>query len=132
MTALRPTRGPNIPGTNVPTEAVAERFHAGESIEELAADYGLRADWIEQAIRLEAAGPQWTQDLPTEEGLYWMFIPDQEYKYASADPILVDFDMEYQSVEWLGADLSTDLSSMPAEIWWIGPLDEPEPPEVKP
>lgn len=42
-----------ITGTGVTTELVAERFKAGESAEELAADYGCGREKIEEAIRCE-------------------------------------------------------------------------------
>jgi uncharacterized protein (DUF433 family) len=45
-----------IAHTGIPTEAVAERFRAGEKIAELAADYGLNIDQIETALRWEQCG----------------------------------------------------------------------------
>jgi len=42
---------PVLVGTGVPTSAVAERYKAGESVEELAVDYDLTRDKIEEAIR---------------------------------------------------------------------------------
>ncbi len=42
-----------IAGTGVSTEIVAERFKAGESADELAADYGCGREKIEEAIRCE-------------------------------------------------------------------------------
>jgi uncharacterized protein (DUF433 family) len=44
---------PVLVGTGIPTETVAERFNAGETIDELAEDYGRRRDEIEEAIRFE-------------------------------------------------------------------------------
>jgi uncharacterized protein (DUF433 family) len=44
---------PVLVGTGVPTSTVAERYKAGESVEELAADYDLERDEIEEAIRCE-------------------------------------------------------------------------------
>lgn len=44
---------PVITGTGVPTEVVAERHKAGESIEGLAADYGRPEVEIEEALRCE-------------------------------------------------------------------------------
>jgi uncharacterized protein (DUF433 family) len=44
---------PVLVGTGVPTATVAERYKAGESVEELAADYDLKRDHIEEAIRCE-------------------------------------------------------------------------------
>jgi uncharacterized protein (DUF433 family) len=44
---------PVLTGTGIPTEIVAKRFNAGESIDELAADYGHRREEIEEAIRFE-------------------------------------------------------------------------------
>ena len=44
---------PTLAGTNIPTAAVAERFKAGDSPEELAEDYGRRKEEIEEAIRYE-------------------------------------------------------------------------------
>jgi uncharacterized protein (DUF433 family) len=44
---------PVLTGTGIPTEVVAERFNAGESIHELADDYGRRREEIEEAIRFE-------------------------------------------------------------------------------
>ena len=45
---------PSIVGTGIPTEILAERFKAGESVGELAADYRLGLELIEEAIRCEA------------------------------------------------------------------------------
>ena len=44
---------PVLAGTGITTLTIAERFDAGESIEELAADYGRSRDEIEEAIRCE-------------------------------------------------------------------------------
>lgn len=44
---------PVLTGTGIPTEVVADRFNAGESIDELAADYGRSRGEIEEAIRFE-------------------------------------------------------------------------------
>jgi uncharacterized protein (DUF433 family) len=46
---------PVIAGTGVPTHIVAQRFYAGESVEELAADYCLSSEEIEEAVRAEAS-----------------------------------------------------------------------------
>jgi uncharacterized protein (DUF433 family) len=46
---------PVLVGTGVRTAIVAERYKAGESIEELAEDYGRRRLEIEEAIRCELA-----------------------------------------------------------------------------
>lgn len=45
---------PFLAGAGVPTEIIHERFQAGESIEELAEDYGRGADEIQEAIRYES------------------------------------------------------------------------------
>ena len=44
---------PVLVGTGVPTSTVAERYKAGESVEDLATDYDLKRDEIEEAIRCE-------------------------------------------------------------------------------
>lgn len=44
---------PVLAGTGVPTGAIAERYKAGESVPQLAADYGLSSEEIEEAIRCE-------------------------------------------------------------------------------
>jgi uncharacterized protein (DUF433 family) len=44
---------PVLAGTGITTLTIAERFDAGESIEELAADYGRSRGEIEEAIRCE-------------------------------------------------------------------------------
>jgi len=44
---------PVLAGTGIPTAVLAERYKAGDSIKALAADYGLRTDEIEEAIRCE-------------------------------------------------------------------------------
>lgn len=44
---------PVIAGTRVPTAEVAERFKAGDSIEELVQEYGASASQIHEAIRCE-------------------------------------------------------------------------------
>ncbi|MDP3769093.1 MAG: DUF433 domain-containing protein, partial [Dehalococcoidia bacterium] len=44
---------PVLAGTGVTTLSIAERFDAGESIEDLAADYGRPPAEIEEAIRCE-------------------------------------------------------------------------------
>jgi uncharacterized protein (DUF433 family) len=40
-------------GTGIPTAVVAERYKAGETIDELAQDYGYQRLGIEEAIRCE-------------------------------------------------------------------------------
>ena len=49
---------PSIVGTGIPTSVLAERFGAGESIEELSHDYGREPLEIQAAIRFEAQGLQ--------------------------------------------------------------------------
>jgi uncharacterized protein (DUF433 family) len=44
---------PVLAGTGIPTSVIAERFKAGESVEELAEDYGRSASEIEEALRCE-------------------------------------------------------------------------------
>lgn len=44
---------PVLAGTGIPTAVIAERYKAGESIEDLAADYGRDRLEIEEAIRCE-------------------------------------------------------------------------------
>jgi len=44
---------PVIAGTGLPTRVVAERFKAGDSIAEIAADYGRKEEEIDDAIRYE-------------------------------------------------------------------------------
>ncbi|MEM8814466.1 MAG: DUF433 domain-containing protein [Pseudomonadota bacterium] len=44
---------PVIAGTGLATEVIAERYKAGESIEELARDYERREEEIEEAVRCE-------------------------------------------------------------------------------
>lgn len=44
---------PVLTGTGIPTSVVAERFTAGESVEDLARDYGRNGAEIEEAIRCE-------------------------------------------------------------------------------
>jgi uncharacterized protein (DUF433 family) len=46
---------PVIDGTAVRTEVVARRLKAGESVADLAADYGVQVGEIEEAIRYELA-----------------------------------------------------------------------------
>lgn len=46
---------PTLVGSGVPTEAIADRFAAGESITELAEDYDRPVEQIESAIRYERA-----------------------------------------------------------------------------
>lgn len=46
---------PVIANTGIPTEVVADRFLAGESIEELSDDYGISLEAVQQAIRSEQA-----------------------------------------------------------------------------
>jgi uncharacterized protein (DUF433 family) len=45
---------PVITGTRIPTRVVWQRFHAGESIEDLVRDYRLEKDDIEEAVRAES------------------------------------------------------------------------------
>lgn len=40
-------------GSGIPTAVIAERYKAGESIQDLAADYGRAPEEIEEAIRCE-------------------------------------------------------------------------------
>jgi uncharacterized protein (DUF433 family) len=44
---------PVIAGTGIPTEIIAERYKAGDSVKELSEDYGRRPEEIEEAIRCE-------------------------------------------------------------------------------
>jgi uncharacterized protein (DUF433 family) len=44
---------PVIAGTGLATEVIADRYKAGESIQELAEDYGRPAEEVEEAIRCE-------------------------------------------------------------------------------
>ena len=44
---------PVIAGTGLATEVIAERYKAGESIEELARDYERQEEEIEEAVRCE-------------------------------------------------------------------------------
>lgn len=44
---------PVIAGTGLTTEMIADRYKAGESIQELARDYGRPAEEVEEAIRCE-------------------------------------------------------------------------------
>lgn len=44
---------PSIAGTGVPTAIVAERYKAGESMDELAEDYGCERPQVEEAVRCE-------------------------------------------------------------------------------
>lgn len=44
---------PVLAGTGIPTAVIAERFKAGESIEELVTDYGRSAADIQEALRCE-------------------------------------------------------------------------------
>jgi len=44
---------PILAGTGIPTNAVAERYKAGETMDELAEDYGLGRTEVEEAIRCE-------------------------------------------------------------------------------
>ena len=44
---------PVIAGTGLATEVIAERYKAGESIEELARDYERKSEEIEEAVRCE-------------------------------------------------------------------------------
>jgi uncharacterized protein (DUF433 family)/transposase-like protein len=44
---------PVLVGSGIPTAVIAERYKAGESIQELAADYGRGTQEIEEAIRCE-------------------------------------------------------------------------------
>ena len=39
--------------TGIPTEEVAERFRAGDTVQQLADEYGRRSQEIEEAIRCE-------------------------------------------------------------------------------
>ena len=44
---------PVLAGTGIPTAVIAERYKAGESMDDLAEDYGRRRLEIEEAIRCE-------------------------------------------------------------------------------
>jgi len=46
---------PILVGVGVPTAVIADRIRAGETVEELARDYGCKASQIEEAIRYERA-----------------------------------------------------------------------------
>ncbi len=44
---------PVLRGTGIPTEVLADRFNSGESIQDIAKDYGRDRDEVEEAIRCE-------------------------------------------------------------------------------
>jgi uncharacterized protein (DUF433 family) len=44
---------PVLVGTGIPTEVIADRFKAGEALDDLARDYGRTPDEIQEAIRAE-------------------------------------------------------------------------------
>jgi uncharacterized protein (DUF433 family) len=46
---------PTITGTGITTAIVAERYKAGESVDELAQDYGCQRGHVEEAVRCELA-----------------------------------------------------------------------------
>lgn len=46
---------PVLTGTGIPTSVLADRYKAGESMQELAEDYDCKRDMIEEAIRCELA-----------------------------------------------------------------------------
>lgn len=48
---------PVVAGRGVPTDSLFERFQAGDSSGELAVDYGLTADEVDEAVRYEAMRP---------------------------------------------------------------------------
>jgi len=54
---LRAFGRPVIVKTGIPTESVAERFRAGESIDAIAADFNLNRDLVEAAVRWESHAP---------------------------------------------------------------------------
>jgi uncharacterized protein (DUF433 family) len=43
-----------LTGTGIPTRAIWDRFKAGESVQELAKDYGVATEAIEEAVRAQA------------------------------------------------------------------------------
>jgi uncharacterized protein (DUF433 family) len=45
---------PVLVGTGIPTDVVADRFLAGESIEDLARDYGIEPAQVQEAVRYES------------------------------------------------------------------------------
>ncbi len=45
---------PVLVGTGIPTDVLAGRFYSGDSLEELAEDYGVKEEQVEEAIRYEA------------------------------------------------------------------------------
>jgi len=51
---------PALVGSGIPTEILGERFRAGDSVTELAEDYGLPTGDIEEAIRFESRLPYQT------------------------------------------------------------------------
>jgi uncharacterized protein (DUF433 family) len=55
---LRSFGKPMLDESGVPTEILAERFHAGDSIKALARDYGLDPELIEVALRWETRAAQ--------------------------------------------------------------------------
>src|SRR6266700_23099 len=44
---------PTITGTGITTSIIAERYKAGESVDELSQDYGCEREHIEEAVRCE-------------------------------------------------------------------------------
>lgn len=44
---------PTVAGTGTPTEVIADRFRAGDSVADLAEDYGMEAQQVEESLRYE-------------------------------------------------------------------------------
>jgi uncharacterized protein (DUF433 family) len=53
---------PSVEG--VPTDVLTERWRAGDRVADLAEDYGLTTDEVEEAIRYEAAPNRWSSVVP--------------------------------------------------------------------
>lgn len=79
---------------------------------------------------MKGDGMEWTQELPTKPGVYWVH-GDEWVNIVRVDPPYYSTESwdRYASVERFGTGDSYELRYLKQEEWWwYGPMERPEPP----
>lgn len=83
----------------------------------------------------------WTDEDPSEEGLYWLFCRWKDGQHWDG-PHVVRLELieegggdeftptrVYERIEWLGDDMGAYYKDLDRR-YWMGPLEAPSPPEI--
>jgi hypothetical protein len=90
----------------------------------------MRREWSAQR-ELTATKREWTRELPTEPGWYWVFMPDEiGLALSRIESSILDSSME---VTLHGTEVVWEIGEFEArsrsDLWWLGPLAVPEVPK---